>query len=573
MPITKLKCSRKACKKSPMAIRTLQQCGACGFDISLGDKCVFVIWDKKSARFSLEFAVPFPQPETKESTAQRGVFLHNHGNQPNCRSGIGRYANAPLDRLPKSVNIHTDCFDLFMKECTSHDKLDRLYTLANWTRPWSAVSSLHLDPQTNIPRGISLVAKFKDMQHIASVPLEIALLIHDYSRLEMIWRYASLLDRLEMFSKADTQLRSLSLREISMWERGGLPTVLADRCRGVIRLTIDSQGLNKIELLRQRPNHQAGSSNALAYVVEPERRITFFLGRHGQVIHGMHAHTKTGPDPKEIFDRIYKLHEKNVIWGYLPLPPGDSNETFGARIPPFPDCPNASSYLFRTTLSGDIALGLLPVSGEKDIVLGNGPNPTLISYRQDSDNPSYYSSNYMQLSGKYLTAVQSPTYNLLGTHSSKKRPFRFRHIRPRGEPPFEKAYFSSAPLEGVTQVHIFEDKDDKFCQGIILQYANGAQRALGQCRFGLDSVTTVANPLQICLAEYEYRPKGPIQPPRLPTRLRVRFFSDDDDETHETNDGKTTWKSFPVKGAIEFWFHGFRTIVRLFANRDGDAGV
>ncbi|KAH8683636.1 hypothetical protein BGZ61DRAFT_424903 [Ilyonectria robusta] len=524
----------------------------------------------------------------------------------------------------------------FMKKSAYHDKLDRLYTLASWTRPWSAVSSLHLDPRTNVPRGIYMLAKFKDMQHISSVPLEVALLIHDYSRLGTIWQYASLLERFKMFSKADTQLRSLSLREISFWERGGLPTVLTDRSRGTIRLTIDSQGLSKIERLRERPNHQTGSSNALAYVVEPEKRlgnitvdfkacitlfglahlntprrtnlnvwdrpcppnlmncygihkwtglsftrmttvdtqnctgITFFIG-HDQVIHGIHAHTKRGPDPKEIFDRIYKLHERSIIWGYLPLPPGDSIETFGARIPPsreFTKSSNASSYLFRTTLSGDIALGLLPVSEGRDVVLGNGPNPTLISYRQDSDDPSYYCSHYIHPSAKYLTALQSPTYNLLGTHSSKKRPFQFRHIRPRGEPPFERAYFSSAPLEGVTRVHTFEDKDDKFCQGIILEYANGSQRAIGQCRFGLDPVTTVVNPSQICLAENEYRPKEPIRPPRLPTRMRVRFFSDDDYKRHKAHDGKTIWKSFPVKGTIEFWFHGFRTIVRLFENSD-----
>lgn len=118
-----------------------------------------------------------------------------------------------------------------------------------------------------------MLAKFKDMQHISSVPLEVALLIHDYSRLGTIWQYASLLERFKMFSKADTQLRSLSLREISFWERGGLPTVLTDRSRGTIRLTIDSQGLSKIERLRERPNHQTGSSNALAYVVEPEKRL------------------------------------------------------------------------------------------------------------------------------------------------------------------------------------------------------------------------------------------------------------------------------------------------------------
>lgn len=179
----------------------------------------------------------------------------------------------------------------------------------------------------------------------------------------------------------------------------------------------------------------------------------------------------------------------------------------------------------------------------------------------------------MVLSEKYLSAVQAPTYNLLGTHSSKKRPFRFRHIRPGGEPPFKRAYFSSAPLEGVTRVHTFEDKDDKFCQGIILEYANGAQRALGQCRFGLDPVSTVTNPSEICLAEYEYHPNGPVQPRQLPTRMRVRFFSDDDYKRHKTHDGKTIWKSFPVKGAIELWFHGVRTIVRLFANRDEDTGV
>lgn len=160
-----------------------------------------------------------------------------------------------------------------MRESKFEDKLYRLYTLANWTRPWSAVSSLHLDPHTDVPRGIFLAAEIYNIPQLASIPAEIANSIRDYSRLDIIWRFASVLDRIERLSNADPQLDSLPLREVSMWERGGRPTVLADPCGGVIRLTIDSQGLKKIERLRIRPKHQPCPSDALAYVVESEKRF------------------------------------------------------------------------------------------------------------------------------------------------------------------------------------------------------------------------------------------------------------------------------------------------------------
>ncbi|KAL2017530.1 hypothetical protein VTK56DRAFT_2022 [Thermocarpiscus australiensis] len=66
------------------------------------------------------------------------------------------------------------------------------------------------------------------------------------------------------------------------------------------------------------------------------------------------------------------------------------------------------------------------------------------------------------------------------------------------EPRLQDAYYSSAPLKDVVHVRVFCHEQTGFCRGILLGYENGAQRALGECRVGVDRVTVYARPVLIC---------------------------------------------------------------------------
>ncbi|KAI1481521.1 hypothetical protein F4774DRAFT_407827 [Daldinia eschscholtzii] len=61
------------------------------------------------------------------------------------------------------------------------------------------------------------------------------------------------------------------------------------------------------------------------------------------------------------------------------------------------------------------------------------------------------------------------------------------------DPPFSCVYFPSATLRNANCIQVFNG-EHWYCRGILLDYTNGAQRALGQCRIGVDSVQSYAMP-------------------------------------------------------------------------------
>ncbi|KAK7414882.1 hypothetical protein QQX98_006303 [Neonectria punicea] len=176
-----------------------------------------------------------------------------------------------------SVTIHADCFNLFLSEARFKNKVRRLYALAHWTRPWDAVSTLRLDPGTNIQKGIGIAAKAYSMPQLRSLPAEMVNIIWEHSRSDVVWRYASVLDRIERISNPDAvNLDSVPLPQICFWERGTRPKTSAITLQGFVRLTIDSQGLKKIEHLETRPKPRSHSPNAwaLTYVIDTEERFS-----------------------------------------------------------------------------------------------------------------------------------------------------------------------------------------------------------------------------------------------------------------------------------------------------------
>ncbi|KAH8738051.1 hypothetical protein BGZ61DRAFT_27171 [Ilyonectria robusta] len=574
-------------------IRMLEQCGACGFDIPRGEPCVPVLWDSHSSCFLIECSIPFPHRCVTYTTPRDwAVFVENR--------------NDPDPRTLKSITVHADCFNLFMKESTFKDKISQLFALAHWTQPWAAVSSLYLDPRTNVQRGIALAAETYNIPLLKSMPFEIADLIRNHSKTDIIWRFASVLDRIERLSTPSlNQLDDISLHKIGSWERDTSPTILANPARGFIRLTIDFQGLKRIEQLEGRPKPHPKSSDALAYVVESEEclknitvdfkdglahlnlppgptqvkiwdrpcppnlmechgfqkiskevydlpfklmntidpqkctGITFFL--NGGLV-DLHAHTSAKPNPLETFKRMRLFAQRYCTWAYLPLPRGDTIQAFGKqrRRHPIMEYEGVSRYLFRTTLCGDIGIGQSHAGEKRDTLLGTGPDLTLIHH----------------------PFVDIREGHLFGTCSDVQSRPEFRPHEPLSEAPFEPGFYSSVPLDNVTRVEVFEDKLNQFCRGIIFEYATGAQRAVGECRFGLDPVVTVTDPSHICLTTFQdNRVKG-----SLPwTTMRVKFSSS---STHSHCNDETEWQCFILKGTLECWFNRCQVNIKVITDHD-----
>lgn len=76
--------------------------------------------------------------------------------------------------------------------------------------------------------------------------------------------------------------------------------------------------------------------------------------------------------------------------------------------------------------------------------------------------------------------IEAPHQNETGT------------MRTIASPPvgIDDPYYSSASLDNVSFIHLYRDVATKRLRGLILKYDNGAQRALGSCRFGVDRPET-----------------------------------------------------------------------------------
>lgn len=173
--------------------------------------------------------------------------------------------------------------------------------------------------------------------------------------------------------------------------------------------------------------------------------------------------------------------------------------------------------------------------------------------------------------GPNLILINHPFVNILehhlyGTRSDIQNHPQFRPREPLFGAPFEPGYYSSAPLDNVTRVQVFEDNFNQFCRGIIFEYATGAQQAVGECRFGVDPIITVTDPSHICLTTFEDTRLSGSQPP-MTTRVKVSSSS-----THSHCNDETTWQCFTLKGTLECWFNRCKADITVIMDHDGARG-
>ena len=124
--------------------------------------------------------------------------------------------------------------------------------------------------------------------------------------------------------------------------------------------------------------------------------------------------------------------------------------------------------------------------------------------------------------------------------------YNFRPDQPLSpvQPQHDRVFFSSASLQNLENIQIFAD-ENKMCKGLLLVYRDGAQRALGQCRIGLDTITLCRNPTRLCLrrgnldkysilAEVGDEPRG--------------------EHSHGSSDvGAEDFQCFELVGCLRFW--------------------
>ncbi|KAH6667292.1 hypothetical protein B0J14DRAFT_489952, partial [Halenospora varia] len=479
---------------------------------------------------------------------------------------------------PEASTMHPDCFQLFIHEWrrdyTIETALDVLWIATAWRNPWRGAPDLRLQGKMDI--NIFL----EKLPQLRLLPLELVQMIQNYSEPSLFSRFISVLDLVGRLSPAiSDELVSVPLCEISTWQRGDRPTGAAASAGHIIRLTIDSCGIRKIESLPKNPPYSESRSHNMAFVIQEksclngiiawfkhgllrlelleaslglqiwdtptppdleyctfypanitastcfrtiEMRetigITFFFCR-GKV-YAIHAHTLTMPCAMTTLEHLSCRRQRTVAWVYIPISPSDQVVAFGTQLQ------RSDGHFFRTKLAGDIPIGPYHSGDTRDFILSKAPPMTLI----------------------YNTVDLQPI-SVIGAYSGKGHKSGsiapFRHPTP-DEPPFQDACFSSAPLEMVTRVQVFYNEENTYCRGILLEYENGAQQALGQCRLGVDLYKTCIKPSFLCFIHEEYlRPRTEI---RLQA-VRVEFTCEP-----RQNQAKDSWTWFTMTGTLGFWF-------------------
>jgi hypothetical protein len=111
--------------------------------------------------------------------------------------------------------------------------------------------------------------------------------------------------------------------------------------------------------------------------------------------------------------------------------------------------------------------------------------------------------------------------------ASELCPAMFRH---------KHVMFSSAPLEAVRSAVVFT-RPGMGCRGILFEYEGGAQRAVGECRVGVDDSKATTSPSCLCILVNEHL-------------VDVVFAKGDHQHQREG------WECHVMSGILEFWFTG-----------------
>lgn len=133
-------------------------------------------------------------------------------------------------------------------------------------------------------------------------------------------------------------------------------------------------------------------------------------------------------------------------------------------------------------------------------------------------------------------------------------------------PPFEHAYFSVAELDNVVSIEVYHDQILGICRGVNVQYESGGERALGQCRVGVDSVSTYAKPMWFCFKKTTY-----LRPGTRVERDSIKIECHAGAKHHHQQDG---WSCCQFPSRLEWWFTSEETRISFTPrHEDGLDGV
>ncbi|KAI1100637.1 hypothetical protein F4804DRAFT_318408 [Jackrogersella minutella] len=116
---------------------------------------------------------------------------------------------------------------------------------------------------------------------LKTLPPEIWQIILQYSESYPFWRFVSALDFTSRVSWMPSEATtSIAVSRIAFWGRGNPPEIIIDlTAHPIIRLTIDSHGIAKVERLPSYPSFSETRFDDLAFVIEDQSYFTDAIAR------------------------------------------------------------------------------------------------------------------------------------------------------------------------------------------------------------------------------------------------------------------------------------------------------
>ncbi|TQN64698.1 hypothetical protein CSHISOI_10728 [Colletotrichum shisoi] len=366
--------------------------------------------------------------------------------------------------------------------------------------------------------GDHLVASDFNMRGLAKLPPELITMIRGHLGQNDLLRLCCVLGTIDFVRRKglDTPI-SRPLRQVQFWHRGKLPIFATAGSSSPMKITIDSRGIRCIERSRCSTAHLRSPFDVYTTVgvdddlvinfqfgvgrlatppksprlqltdtpnLSPEAGFQFPSPKHGNRLatvdldhcsgitfflfdgdlHAIHAHTPTAPTADATFAQIETMVQPFLLWFYVPNPPRDKISAFGVQlgIRQGKLQLNRRTYFVRTPHRGDFYIGPSPPGPGLHYAVHTTPRSTLLCVVARNN---LVVIRGVLTEGDACSVAASPA---------------------PGNPPFPGACYALATLSCVKSIWIFRDKEAQFCRGLMVEYLDGTEKVLGQCRIGVD---------------------------------------------------------------------------------------
>ncbi|KAM6477672.1 hypothetical protein HDV62DRAFT_372746 [Trichoderma sp. SZMC 28011] len=497
--------------------------------------------------------------------------------------------------------MHLGCYQIVQQvgHVADEESLNRLWILSAWKNPWRGMERLRLSNDIIDDEVLEKTARFGGIPLLCSLPREIIHMIKQYSEESVFWRCMMAIRLAACIHRTSPQpVRAMPLRSVLSWERNGELRRIEPSSPSlpVIQLTIDCEGIRKMERLPTRPQYSGRWSRPakhLAYIVEDEAslegvkvqlkdgRFRLKLPRQLRNIRLHVWNSPTPPDlslcmgyPKKITPiqrfNVVELSEIRGITFYLNttvvlamhihlteqestfwtdtavLEEKRPDAIFSEPIRVYLPLPKGDRITYLGANGSDGRLNVIFVRMEKagDITIGQrqgncGEDKVLAV--QNSVSLVYCEPNKREMLSFFGAYQASPaTFDVTSrptfADTGANRMGRF-------------TYCSWASLDGVSSVRIFYEDDFDFCRGLMFYYENGASRTVGDCRVQRDREAAVNKPTQICFRTKIPESDNGENGIGTVCKLRVEF-------DHHNGHDDERWHCRPFRGIIRFWIAG-----------------